>query len=221
MPGTFGRLLHLGQQRLLPTPSRFGDGVAGRARFGGDGGGLDLGHLLGLEFLPGPLAALVVGIGGRDEEVWVEGSLPRSFDTGDPPLFPLLLNCCAMHVEATREGLDRGEQALLQADHEEARGALRPAGGRGEALLAHRAVLVEQARQHELRGIGGEAVDHDGCHVPPGEPALHGADVLLEAAHHHLVQRLLSHLDPAGEPARIEQLEERGKAARVAVVRGG
>ena len=53
-----------------------------------------------------------------------------------------------------------------------------------------------------------------------GKPALYVSDVLLEAAHHHVLERpLAAHLDAAGEAVRVEQLEQRREAVRVAVVR--
>jgi hypothetical protein len=70
----------------------------------------------------------------------------------------------------------------------------------------------------ELGGILVELVDHHPHHVPPREPALHSADVLLETVHHDNLERLLAHFDAAREPVRVEQLEECREAVRVAVV---
>ena len=53
-----------------------------------------------------------------------------------------------------------------------------------------------------------------------GKSPLDLADVLLKAAHHHVLERLLApNLDAAREAIGIEQLEERREAVRVAVVR--
>ena len=66
-----------------------------------------------------------------------------------------------MDLEAARERLDRREKTLLQTDDEQSRGRLCPARRAREALLARGAVLVEQARQHELRGVFGQSIDHN------------------------------------------------------------
>ncbi len=69
VPRLLGDLLHLVEQRLLAAPERFGGGVPRRLGLRGRGDGLDLGRLLGLELLAGPLAALVVGVGRGGEEL--------------------------------------------------------------------------------------------------------------------------------------------------------
>ena len=89
-------------------------------------------------------------------------------------------------------------------------------------LLSRGAVLVEQARELELRRVLGQAVDVDPHDVPLREAALDLADVLLEAADHHVFESLLAaHLDAAGEALGVEDLQQRREAVRVAVVRRG
>ena len=126
-----------------------------------------------------------------------------------------------MDLEAAGKRLDRREKALLQPDDEEPCSRLRPARRARETLLPRGAVLVEEAGERKLRRVVGKAVDNDAYHVPLGKPALHGPDVLLEPAHHHVFEGLLAaHLNTPGETVGVEKLEERGKAVRVAVVRG-
>ncbi len=57
----------------------------------------------------------------------------------------------SMHLEATGERLDRGQQPLLKPDDEQPSRRLRAARRLREPLLARSPVLVEQARQLELR----------------------------------------------------------------------
>ena len=96
-----------------------------------------------------------------------------------------------------------------------------PSGGAREALLARRAVLIEQTGEHELGRIVGQAVDYDSHRRSRfGKPPWTVPDVLLEPPHHDVFEGLLAaHLHAAGEAVRIEKLEERGEAVRVAVVR--
>ena len=67
---------------------------------------------------------------------------------------------------------------LLQPHHEQTG---RGAGARRYVLepgLPDAAVLVEQPRQHELRGVVRQAVDHDPVYLALGESALHFAGCL-------------------------------------------
>ena len=105
-----------------------------------------------------------------------------------------------MHPEAARERLDRREQPLLQPDDEQPGGGPHPAGRGGVTLLAGRAVLVEQTRQGKLRRVGRQAADRQPHDVALREPALDLAHVLLQAPHHHVLERAPPpHLDPARE----------------------
>ena len=128
-----------------------------------------------------------------------------------------------MHLEGAGEGFDGGEQALLQPDDEQPGRGLGPPRGRRVPLLPGGAVLIEQLRQKDLGGVGRQVVDLHPFDIAPRESPLDFPDVLLEAAHHHLLELALSaDLHPAREPVRVEQFQQGGEAVRVAVVgRGG
>ena len=135
---------------------------------------------------------------------------------------PLLLRRRPVHRQAARERLDRRQQTLLQAHHEQPGGGASPARCAPVALLARLAVFVEQARQHQLGRVVGQARDLDAVDHSPREPVLKLADVLLEPAHHHVVELPPApHPDAAGEAVGVEQLEQGREAVRVAVVRRG
>jgi hypothetical protein len=131
----------------------------------------------------------------------------RGFGSCWPSLLPLSLHSRPVDLEATRERLDRRQETLLQADDEQPRGCLRPARGAGEALLARRAVLVEETGQQQLGCVVGKSVKYEAHDVALRKSALDLADVVLEPAHHHVFQRPLApHLDAARKPIGIEQL---------------
>ena len=121
------------------------------------------------------------------------------------------------------ERLDGREQLLLQAHHEQGGGGPGACGAGLQPFLPQAAVLVEEAGEHELRGVLRQAVDDHGPHVPFRKAALDLADVLLDAPHHHVFERALApDRHPAGEAVRVEQLQQGGEAVGVAVVgRGG
>ena len=138
-------------------------------------------------------------------------------------LVPLPLDGRAVDVEAAGERLDRGEQPLLQADDEQAR--RRPAcGATSPAKRSSRAVRYSSRRRESTSsgasaGRPSMAIADD---VALREAALDRADVLLEPADHHVLERLLAaDRDAAGEAVRVEELEQRREAVRVAVVRRG
>ena len=113
-----------------------------------------------------------------------------------------------VHGQAARKRLDRREQPLLQADHEEAGRGLRPARRVGVPLLAGGAVLVEQPRQRQLGGVRRQPVDDHALDPPLGKAALRRPDVLLQAPDHDVLERLPApHLDAAREPVGVEQLQ--------------
>jgi hypothetical protein len=177
----------------------------GRVGLRRSGYSLDLGSLLGLELLRRPLCALVIGIGRGGEEFCFPVSRLRRIGSLCAPLLPLPLHSYPVDLEAARKRLNRGEEALLQANDKQPRGCLRPARRAGEAFLARRAVLIEEAGQHEIGRFFREAVDHEAHNLALRESALDLADVFLEAAHHHIFQRsLASHLDAACETAGVE-----------------
>ena len=181
---------------------------------------LDLGGLIGFHVLAGPLRPLVVGVGSVDEQLGLGGAVRgRGRRLG---VIPLALDGLAMHLQAACERLDRRQQPLLQADHEQTGRGLRAVGCRREAGLAGTAVLVEQPRQLELRRLRREVVDDKALDPARREAALDLADVLLEPPDHHVVERLAAtHLDAAREARRVEQLKQRREAVGVAVVRRG
>ena len=127
-----------------------------------------------------------------------------------------------MDRQASRERLDRRQQPLLKAHHEQAGGRLGLAGGVGVPLLAGGAVFVEQTRQLQLGRVRRQPVDDDAFDAPLRKAALRRADVFLQTPDHHVLQRLPpAHLHTAGEPVGIEQLQQRREAVRVAAMRRG
>ena len=124
-----------------------------------------------------------------------------------------------MSRERDGECLDGREQLLLQAHHQQGGGRPSACGSVLEALLPQSAVSVEQAREDELWGIVRQTVDCDALHPPFRKAALNLADVLLDAPHHHVFERVLSPDRHApGEAVRVQQLEQGGEAVRMAVV---
>jgi hypothetical protein len=59
-----------------------------------------------------------------------------------------------------------------------------------EALLARCAVLVEQARELEIRLVVRQTRDLEADDLAPRESALNPTDVLLNAEDHHVLDRL-------------------------------
>ena len=138
------------------------------------------------------------------------------------PLLPVALNRPPVDGQAARECLDRREQPLLKAHDEQAGGRLGLAGGIRVPFLAGGAVIVEQARQLQLRRVRWQPVDDDRFDAPLRKATLRRTDVLLQTPHHHVIERLATaHLHAPGEPVRIEQFQQRREAVRVAVVRRG
>ena len=135
--------------------------------------------------------------------------------------FPLPLHGPAVDAQRAGEGLDGGEQPLLQPDDQETGGGLLAFRGVLEPLLAEGAVLVEQRGQREFRGVLRQAVDVDLDNVRLGKPPWMIAEVLLEPPDHDLVAVLRGDGHAAAEPLRIEDLEQRREAVGVAVVRRG
>ena len=75
-----------------------------------------------------------------------------------------------MNLETARERLDRGQKSLLQTDDEKTRRRLCAARTARKTLLAQRAVLIEQAGEHEFRGILRKPLDRDSHDLPLGTP---------------------------------------------------
>ena len=88
-----------------------------------------------------------------------------------------------------------------------------------EPFFAKLAVFVEKLRQPKLGRIIGKAVDVllDGRTL--GKPACDFPDILLQPANDNLVAKFGSDGHPAAEALRIQDLQQRGEAIRVAVVR--
>ena len=127
-----------------------------------------------------------------------------------------------MPRERDGECLDGREQLLLQAHHEQAGGGPSACRGVLQPLLPQAAVLVEKARENELRRILREILDGDAPHLSLGKAALDLAHVLLDAPHHHVFERVVApDRYAAGEAVWIEQLQQGGEAVGVAVVRRG
>ncbi len=157
------------------------------------------GRLLGLELLRRPLAALVVGVGRRGE-AGSASSLGCAVAAARCRAF----SHCRSHrrpvdLEAARERLDRGEQALLQARRRA--GRRRPARGAWCSRSAPRARCGTRragARARARARPSGRPSMSTLDDVALREAALDLADVLLEPADHHVLERLLApHLDAA------------------------
>ena len=221
VPRLLGDLLHPVEQRLLAAPERFGGGVARRLGLGGRGGGLDLGGLLGLELLGRPLAALVVGVGRRGEELPLLGRRLRRASAAAA--------CPFSHCRSTVARWTLRLRAKASID--ERRRCCRPTTSSPAAACARREVLAK--RSSRAVRYSSSRRDSTSSGASAGRPsmatrstialreaALDVADVLLETAHHDVLERLLAaHLDAAREAVRVEQLEQRREAVRVAVVR--
>jgi hypothetical protein len=136
-------------------------------------------------------------------------------------LLPLPLGGLLVHAQRAGEGLDRRQQALLQAGQEEARGALQRLGRVLESFLAQFAVLVEQSRELQLGGVGRQAGDRDLRRLAAWEATLQLAQVFLEAADQHSSQVALGDRHAADEALRVEDFEQGRERVAVAVVRRG
>jgi hypothetical protein len=217
VPVRLGDLRHAVEQggRARPEGGCVAGGVVSAEGLAGE---LDLRVDLGLHLRLGELGPLVVAPGRLDGE----GELPLvdlRGALGDGGV-DLLERAAAVDPEGAREGLDGGEQPLLEGDGHQRRSRLGRARGAGEEGLAHGAVLVEQAREFELGRRVGQAVDVDLDDLADGELARRLAQVALEAAHHHGVE-LLGRLDlfAANEALRVEDLHQRREGVGVPVVR--
>ena len=225
-PSAGGRrhLLHPVEQVLFGAPQRLGIRTLGRHAFGSGVDGRDLSCLFRFVLVVRVLRAIVVGVRGRGEpgcglgrERIAAGG--RDLAIAGREALPLLAGRPAMPRQGNGECLDRRQQLLLQPHHEQSG---RGAGARGYVLepgLPDAAVLVEQPRQHELRRILRQPVDHDPAHVACRETALQFADVLLDAADHDVFQgALAAHRHAAGEAVGVEQFQQRSEAVGVAIV---
>jgi hypothetical protein len=174
-------------------------GAAGGAGQGRAGGG----HRVGVgglgRVVVGSVRVVVVGGGGGQVELQ-RGARAAGGDAG------------GVDLERAAERLDAGQQPLLQVDEHQLAAA---------ALGAHQpGVLGEQHRQPDLGRVGRADVVLD---QHPAREAVDAelAEVVLQAPHHDGGQRVRGRADAAGEALRVEQLEQRREAVRVAVVRRG
>ncbi len=122
--------------------------------------------------------------------------------------------------QGAHKGLDRRQQPLLQRQHDQhRRGLLRLGAWASRASRAWRYSL-KQERQRKLGGVIGQAVDLDADHGAFRKRLTDGAQIRLEPPHHHGIAQLGIDRHPPDKALGIEQLEQRGKAVGVAVVRG-
>src|SRR5258708_4784918 len=97
-----------------------------------------------------------------------------------------------MDTECACEGLDGGEEALLEGRRDERRGGLRRAPLAGEAVGSSLHVLRKKLGEAEFRCVGRKAVDLDRDDDSVGERAADAAQVALEAPHHDGFEELLA-----------------------------
>ena len=109
---------------------------------------------------------------------------------------------------------------LKARDQQTGRGLL-AFGLPGKALFAQRAVFVQQGRKAKFGGIGRQTGDVELDDVAFREAALDLADVVLEAANHHIVEHLFLGLDTAAESLGIEDFQQGRETVGMAVVRRG
>ena len=226
-----GYPLHAVEQGLLPAPQpRRVQGPGRRRGALALGGRVDRRHLDllgGLLLRLGQLGALVVGVRRGGEPLRSRGRERRPrlrlrpVRAAGGPL-PLLAHRAAVPLERQRERLDRRQQPLLQPHHQQAGGGALARRKPLQAFFPHPAVLVQQPRQHQLRRVLRQPLDRHPAHLALREAALHGAQILLDAAHHHRIQFApAAHRHAARKAVGIKQLQQGGEAVGVAVVRSG
>jgi len=85
--------------------------------------------------------------------------------------------------------------------------------------LADLAVFVEEFGKLQFGSVRRESGDVHLHGLAFGKTAHEFAQILLEPAHHDIVQSALEHLDAACEALRIEQFQQRAETVGMAVVR--
>ena len=106
MASFLGDFLHLVEEYLFMAPEFFCVCISRRVCLRRNGNSLDLGRLLGFEFLWRPLAAFVVSVGRRVKST-ASLSLPEeTLGVNRTPFLPLPLNSGAVHLQAARKSLD-------------------------------------------------------------------------------------------------------------------
>ena len=202
----------IGEGGHLVKEGPFGGDLAGAT--GGEGGALHLAILKFNEVLFREVRFIVIGFDRA-----LEGNPPGT--DGGAFAGPESFHAAAVDIEGAGEGLDRGEQALLQVGENHHRFVALAFASDGEAFEAEFAVFIEEAAEQQLGSVVGKAVDIDLFDTAFGEAAGDRADVFLEAADHDGVEVFLDHFDAAGEALRVEDFEEGAEAVGVAVVRRG
>src|SRR5213593_1243920 len=93
------------------------------------------------------------------------------------------------------EGFNRREQPLLQASDQQAGSTLRAPSLPRQSLLTEGAILVEQRGDTKLRGVGWQSRNIDLHNMALRKSANDLTQVILEAAHHYVIQVALHDLD--------------------------
>lgn len=202
--------------------------VAGGGRFSGAGFGLGLGgeaFLFGAFGVEGEEAgedfvADVIGPtvapGTLSRPRWGGGAYGGHFRLGHGFLLVFRqLGAVVIAVQAV------GEQVKGWLPRRRGTDGLLPAGGVGQAQLAHAPVFVEQLGKAQLGGIIREPAQVYLDDMAFGEPAIDEANVIFQAAHHDAVTIAFQHPDAAGEALRVQNFQQRAETVGVSVVRGG
>ena len=92
-------------------------------------------------------------------------------------------------------------------------------GQPADAAAPQFAVVTQHLRQPQLDSVGRQLVQHDRLDHTLGERLADPAQVFLEAPDHDRLQVARAHLHAAGEPLRVQHLQQRGEAVGMAVVR--
>ena len=89
-----------------------------------------------------------------------------------------------------------------------------------QSLFSQLTILVEQHGEPELRRLWRKPADVDLPDDPLGKPALDGAHILLETAHHDIGELLRPHRNTPAESLRVKDLQHGGEAIGVPVMGG-
>ena len=139
-----------------------------------------------------------------------------------PLLVGFLAEMAFVDRQGTGKGGNGGEQPLLKVRDQKRGCGLDVFVGDAEAFPAESIILVEEFGQQEVGRIRGEAAEVDLDDFAFREATLDLAQVFVETADHDVGEILLRWLSAANKSLGVEQLEQCGEAAGVAVVgRGG
>ena len=157
------------------------------------------------------VAELLLRLGGGDlDEVVVVEKLRLDLGVVGFGLATLLHERLPMGGQRPVKRRDRGEEALLEVGEQEPRP--RPARRGFPVVVEHRGEL-------QLRRVRRQPADDDRLDDAFGERVSETSQVLLEPADHDRLQLLRLDVDAAGEPLRVEDLEQRREGVGMAVVR--